>query len=428
MPKTSTKFVPIGTEIVEEKINNSGKSLREIEQEAIEKRQKSGTKQALGNTSERHNYGKLLVDTVSISPGKTTDEDGDSNNDTVSISKEIEKYKLHIPKPKKIEPLVDIKEPEIKLPDFDIANLEEDILKAFAEVESQVQADIESKRIALYPPKPVNDLKALSSSLDQACDSISAEINFDIRDERKVKYSKELTQASSKLDKLEQSIDYETYNNELRLLEFEDSQLRVNRYRKRRLDGLEEIGGIEEKDHNTSEKNTIIDLRKNTDFSDEDQRASLRSKEDVVIRRDFVQDYEGSDLEGIDDARDKLEKEITSAQNAKKNKLFSSKSDEDKIAEAKEKLRKKQLKRKAKQQKKRSTTDNPDIDLVGNQFDVEELREERMDRLLEIKRISAEKKEMQKQKEKQRSKATKEFYKYKKVNKKSHIVGFKQNW
>lgn len=387
-------------DVTDQDTNPKPRSLKEIEQEAIRKRQASGLKPT---TSKRAKGRSVLTKR--------------SNTLSNMVNKELSKSN-------KLQPLSVANPPadnDVDFEDLFDPNFEQELQK----VEEQVKEDIKAKRISLFPPEIDANLKALTSAFDEVATEVSSELNYQIVSERKVQYSQELDSAKSKLERLEQSIDYETYQNELRLSEFEDSQLRINRYRKRKLEGLDELGGVAEADHNTEEKNVDIGLRRNTDFSVEDQPGEKRSKrEEDIVRRDFVQDYEGSDLDNVDKERDKLEAQILSKQKLKTKRR--GKTDEEKIAEAKERLRKKQEKRLAKKNKKNKNGPVAEIDLVGNQFDASELQEERMDRLLEIKRISAQKKELQKQKEAQRTKATKEFYKYKKVNKKSHIVGFKQ--
>ncbi|WOO88184.1 hypothetical protein RZE82_04450 [Mollicutes bacterium LVI A0039] len=416
MPKLIAKYVPIGTKIEEKPSVNLNKSLKEIEMEAQMRKSQLSPRNA------------------SLKTENSANDDGDNNVSAKTKIAEISQYGLTPPKPEVVKPLVEIEKPVIKLPELTtppkpekVAEelFEENFLEELEQVEIQVKHDIATKRIKLFPSNAEQNMTNITGMFDEVVAEISGTVNYEILNERKIKYSEELSKAANKLDKLEQSIDHESYHNELRLVEFEDSRLRVNRYRKRKFEGLDEIGGVAGADHKTAEKNPDINLRKNTEFPEEVQtRERTRSTEENVIRRSFVQDYEGSDLEGIDKERDKLEQAIISKQD--KAKKIRGKSEEQKIAEAKERLRKKQEKRLAKRRKREKIEDVAEIDLVGNQFDVDELREERMDRLLEIKKLSAEKKEMQKQKEKQRSKATKEFYKYKKVNKKSHIVGFKQ--
>lgn len=425
MPKLQAKYVPIGTKLEEPKIDNGGKSMKELEAEAKAKNSRIGT---LGKSKEEKVTPLVAIQKEKVKP-------------LVAIHLEEVKplvdIKPKIPTLPALEKQAKIEEIEIELAKLRVQKEEEDLfdnlflgdfLSELNEVEHQVETGIESGAIKLLVTNADRNMHNINDAFDTAVSDVFGNVNYQVRDEKKVAYSRLLNQALTKLDKLERSIDHETYHNELMVTEMEDNMLRQSRYRKRKLEGLDDIG-IEGRDHKTSEQQTEIDLMRNTDFSsDFDERRQGR-EEGYVEHREFKQDYAGSDLEGIDKERDKLEKEILKKQEAeeKKNKKNrNKKTEEQKIAEAKENLRKKQEKRKAKQEKRTKAEDVAEIDLVGNQFDVEELREEKMDRLLEIKKLSAEKKELQKQKEKQRSKATKEFYKYKKVNKKSHIVGFKQ--
>lgn len=410
--KLEAKYIPIGTKLEEPTVDNSGKSLKEIEAAATqEKRQRA-------NKNEK----KKTKLSGTLQPIGAKQPLAEPKVDVLSIPDVAEIKPLAPINDQPIEPLVS-SEPEEELLDdlFD-----ENFLAEIESLEQNVEAGIKSGEIKLIITNADQNLNNITDIFDQAIAPIQSSVNYQVRDEKKVSYDKELPQINTKLDKLEQTIDHDTYHSELRINEFEDSKLRENRYRKRRLEGLDEVGVRADVDHNTSEQNPDIGLKKNTDFAGETQKGRLA--EDVV-RREFVQDYEGSDLEGIDKERDKLEQEILKNKLAKEKaegKSKKKKTEEEKIAEAKERLRRKHEKRKAKQQKKLAASDVAEIDLVGNQFDVDEMREEKMDRLLEIKQLSAEKKELQKLKEKQRTKATKEFYKYKKVNKKSHIVGFKQ--
>lgn len=446
MPKLQAKYVPIGTKVEEPEIVNGGKSIKEIEAEAKAKNTRVGT---LGKSEEVKPLTPIKEEKVkpliAIKKEKITP--------LVPISVEEEKPLIDI-KPEDEQPLVDIKPDIPALPDLEKqAKIEEierelealrkkqeekrieheelfdnDFIKFLKKVEFEVDEGIKSGDIKLIVTNADRNMLNIKDAFDEAVFDVVDNVNYEVRDEKKISYTQALSQVSKKLDKLEMSIDHEAYQNELKIAEMEDNMLRQSRYRKRKLDGLEDMG-IEGKDHKTNEQQEEIEVKRNTDFSNDSGERRQGREEGYVERREFKQDYIGSDLEGIDAERDKLEKEILKKQeaDAKKNKKNSKKkTEEEKIAEAKERLRKKQEKRKAKQEKRTKVEDVAEIDLVGNQFDVDELREEKMDRLLEIKKLSAEKKELQKQKEKQRSKATKEFYKYKKVNKKSHIVGFKQ--
>lgn len=447
MPKLEAKYVPIGTKIEENKFDTGGKTLKELEQEAVEKNKRVGV---LGANNQQSNEIKPLIgkEEPKIKP-------------LVAIKKEEVKPLISIEDEKvealvdvqdeKIEPLIDIAEEVPQLPDLEaLENQEEqaqevfdnsvydEFIQSLSVVEKEVNHGIKSGDIVLIVTNADQNMHNIKNIFDDAVADVvtSKSINYDIRDEKKVEYSQVLSQAMNKLEKLEQTIDHEQYQNELKVSEMEDSMLRQNRYRKKKLEGLDDIGGIEGKSHKTDEKQEQIDVKRNTDFDEGGSRndfssgasSERRGREGgYVERRAFTQDYEGSDLDNAGSSRDKLEAEILKKQEAEDKKAKKKKkTEEEKIEAAKERLRKKQEKRKAKQQKKTKASDVEEIDLVGNQFDVDELREEKMDRLLEIKKLSAEKKEMQKQKEKQRTKATKEFYKYKKVNKKSHIVGFKQ--
>lgn len=430
MSKLEAKYVPIGTKLDKEKPVNTGKTLKEIEEEAkaaklkpvadLKKVDLSGPKVESALLAKDEEKPKPLVKMEEEKPKPL-------------VKMEEQKIQPLTAKVEKEEVTFEAEEPEEELDLFDPSFLEN-----LSQLEVNINDDIKNGKIKLIITNADQNLNNIENSFDDAFGAVASTVNYDIKDEKAIRYSQEIAKAAAKLERLEQTIDQMTYQSELRLNEFEETKLRETRYRKRKFEGLDEIGGIEGKDHRTDEKNIDIDVKKNTDFSEElglgsEKKEILgrerRGGEDYVERRAFVQNYEGSDLEGIDKERDRLEQEILKKQEAeeKSNKKKSKKkTEEEKIAEAKERLRKKQEKRKAKQQKKIKDEEVNEIDLVGNQFDVDELREERMDRLLEIKRLSAEKKEMQKQKEKQRSKATKEFYKYKKVNKKSHIVGFKQ--
>lgn len=398
MSKLQARYIPIGSKNEEVENTNIGKSLKEIEQEAKNKKQRevSGlgkveepTIKSLGLSEKKHKEPQSDIQPLL----QKNNEQPEANS--VPISKESEDFSN-----------------EIEVEDDFLLDLDDDFLEALSFIEEEVERGIASGEIKLLVTNADVNLSQIQSSLE-VLDEIDTDINYEIKDEKKIQYSKEIEKVAKKLDKLEQSIDYEQYQNELMLTEFEDRQLRVNRYQKVKLEGMEELG-IKEKNHNTDEKNVDIGLKRTTENHDE------------VERRAFNGNYEGNDLENVDSKRDQIEAQIVGSQKkkGKKNK----KSEEEKIAEAKERLRKKQEKRRAKANKKSKSqvNDIDELDMVGNQFDVNELREERMDRLLEIKKISAKKKELQKEKEKQRSKATKEFYKYKKVNKKSHIVGFKQ--
>lgn len=437
MSKLEAKYVPIGTKLDEEKPINTGKTLKEIEEEA--KAAKSKPVADLKNTNlsgpkvESALLAKEEKKPKPLGGAKIEEEKPKPLGGAKIVEPKIEP--LTAKKPKE-EVTFEAEEPEEIEEELDL--FDPSFLKNLSELEVSINDDIKNGKIKLIITNADQNLNNIEDSFDDAFGAVASNVNYDIKDEKAIRYSQEIAKAAAKLERLEQTIDQMTYQSELRLNEFEESKLRETRYRKRKFEGLDEIGGIEGKDHRTDEKNIDIDVKKNTDFSNEQGMGSSRKDiparerrggEDVVERRAFVQDYEGSDLEGIDKERDRLEQEILKKQEAeeKANKKKSKKkTEEEKIAEAKERLRKKQEKRKAKQQKKTEAKDIDEIDLVGNQFDIDELREERMDRLLEIKKLSAEKKELQKQKEKQRSKATKEFYKYKKVNKKSHIVGFKQ--
>lgn len=398
MSKLQARYIPIGSKKEEVENTNIGKSLKEIEQEAKNKKQRevSGlgkveepTIKPLGLSGKKHKEPQSDIQPLL----QKNNEQPEANS--APISKESEDFSN-----------------EIELEDDFLPDLDDDFLEALSFIEEEVERGIASGEIKLLVTNADVNLSQIQSSLE-VLDEIDTDINYEIKDEKKIQYSKEKEKVAKKLDKLEQSIDYEQYQNELMLTEFEDRQLRVNRYQKVKLEGMEELG-IKEKNHNTDEKNVDIGLKRTTE------------NHDKVERRAFNGNYEGNDLEDVDSKRDQIEAQIVGSQKkkGKKNK----KSEEEKIAEAKERLRKKQEKRRAKANKKSKSqvNDIDELDMVGNQFDVNELREERMDRLLEIKKISAKKKELQKEKEKQRSKATKEFYKYKKVNKKSHIVGFKQ--
>lgn len=396
MNKLQARYIPIGSKVEEVEKPNVGKSLKEIEQEAKIKKQREID--GIGKVEE------TVIKPLGVCKKKHKEPQNDikpllqkkveaNNHDSTSDFKEIEETTEYVE--------------EDSLLDFD-----EDFLDALSLVEEEVEQGIKSGEIKLLVTNADFNLNQLYSSLDKL-DEIDTEINYEIKNEKKIQYSKEMEKVAKKLDKLEQSIDYEQYQNELKLTEFEDRKLRVNRYQKVKFEGTDELG-IKGTDHNTGEKNVDIGLKRTTE------------NHDSVERRAFNGNYEGNDLENVDSKRDQIEAQIIGNQNKKSKK--GKKTEAEKIAEAKDRLRKKQEKRRAKVNKKSKLEVNKieELDMVGNQFDVNELREERMDRLLEIKKISSKKKELQKEKEKQRSKATKEFYKYKKVNKKSHIVGFKQ--
>lgn len=454
MPKLEAKYVPIGTEVLETKNANSGKSIKELEAEAKAKNTRVGT---LGNEQEKVQEEKPQLGITPLV--KLKEENKPTPLVAIKQTKVEPLVNVEKPTPTPLVPikeekphaLIDIKEEKPALPDFEQQAIEaelekqrqqEEELRKFNEelfdsnfinflknIEYEVEEGIKSGDIKLIVTNADRNMLNIKDAFDAATADVVENVNYDIIDEKKVAYTQELSSVAKRLEKLELSIDHETYQNELKISEMEDNMLRQTRYRKRKLEGLDDIGGIEGIDHKTEEQQEAIDVKRNTDFTGGSSERRTGREEGYVERRAFSQDYAGSDLEGIDTERDRLEQEILQKQEAeaKKNKKNrKKKTEEEKIAEAKERLRQKQEKRKAKQEKRTKVDDVAEIDLVGNQFDVEELREEKMDRLLEIKKLSAEKKELQKQKEKQRSKATKEFYKYKKVNKKSHIVGFKQ--
>lgn len=416
----------------------TGKSLKQIEEEARLSKLSESPREA--KSSRPKKQGKSLVEKARANQ-KPISPLGVSNEEQLPSSDEANKVK----------PLVQIKEPTIKpLTETKMANevsepnevqakqepqevfddlFDSSFIDKLSEIEVAINEDISNGKIKLIVTNADFNMNNLKDAFDDAFNMTANEVNYEVKDEKKPEYSREMIDAAKRLEKLEMTIDHLKYQNELQVAELEGAKLRGNRYQKRQFEGLEEVGGIEQANHNTSEKNVQIDLQRNTDFTSNSEARERKREEGYVERAEFRQDYEGSDLEGIDSERDKLEQEILAKQEseAKKSKKKKKKTEEQKIEEAKERLRKKQEKRRKKQEKRTKVEDVAEIDLVGNQFDVDELREEKMDRLLEIKKISAQKKEMQKEKEKQRSKATKEFYKYKKVNKKSHIVGFKQN-
>lgn len=370
MARLQAKYVPIGSKMTDIKPDEPTLTMKEKEANAKVQRVKTPT---LGSNKEQ----------IIMPLGKKNVVDEPSNEDV--FAEEFNK-------------------------------LEDDFLLALSEMEEAVDDDIKCGKIILpSQASNVGIALKLTEQFEEMSQSVISDIEYKVEDKKIPEYSKEIVKAAGKLEKLEKSMDYVNYQNELRLQELEHKKLRVNRYRKRKLDGTEDLG-ISESEVD-SDKSILDEIG-----------IGSRKKNVSGYREAFKQDYVGSDLEGIDDVRDKLESEIQNRKERKKSGLFgSSKTEEEKIEEAKERLRKKQEKRKKRNAKKQQTDDSvAEIDLIGNQFDVEELQEERMDRLIEIKRISAEKKDLQKKKEEQRSKATKEFYKYKKVNKKSHIVGFKQ--
>lgn len=414
----------------------TGKSLKQIEEEARLNKLSESPREAKSSRSKKQ--GKSLVEKARANQNQIKPL-GISNEEQLSSSTESNKVK----------PLVQIEEEARKsltaskidneVVGLDEVQLRQESKEAFddllddsfidklSEVEVAINEDISNGKIKLIVTNADLNMNNLKNAFDDAFNMTANEVNYEVKDEKKPEYSHEMIEAAKRLEKLEMTIDHLKYQNELQVAELEGNKLRGNRYQKRQFEGLEEVGGIEQTDHNTSEKNVQIDLQRNTDFTSNGEGRERKREDGYVERAQFRQNYEGSDLEGIDSERDKLEQEILAKQDSEAKKSKKKKTEEQKIEEAKERLRKKQEKRRKKQEKRTKVEDVAEIDLVGNQFDVDELREEKMDRLLEIKKISAKKKELQKEKEKQRSKATKEFYKYKKVNKKSHIVGFKQN-
>lgn len=436
MAKMTARYVPIGQSIEETEDPNKGKSIQDIEREANEK--KNGNYKPLGSDngdaapkqveSPKKNKGPKIVPIGGlVSPQEPEQESASELEDVVF---EIQENEPEQTKEDKLDE---------ELYEFDDMEFALDFEAELEFFETDLENAIDAGEIELIATT-VREMQARVDKISNAFDNVFEETkqmsSYTIVDESKIQYAKELEKVVNKFEKLEQNLDLDAYHDEIKIQEAVDSQIRTSRYKKRKLEGLDDVGGIEGKDHNTSEKNIQIESeidRLNNEVNENYQSSNIatrerRGGEGPIEKAAFVQDYEGSDLDNADSARDKLEAEILKRQEKDSKKKSKKKSEEEKIEETKERLRKKQEKRKAKRDKKNGVQieDAPEIDLVGNQFDMEEMREERMDRLLEIKKLSAEKKELQKQKEKQRSKATKEFYKYKKVNKKSHIVGFKQ--
>lgn len=281
------------------------------------------------------------------------------------------------------------------LHDLFIVNID-DFKQEIDNLEHEIDEDIACGKIKILRTNAEKNLASLETAFDLAAEQVIEHINYQIHEDKQFNYQNQLQSVLTKYQNLEMKIDYDDYQTELRIQEIESSHQRKNRNSKRKLEGTSEIG------------------------SEDNQEINDYSKLDTVARREFSQNYEGSDLDNIDKERQQIEDEIQRKQ-LKGNK---GSKDSQKLEAERERLRKKQEKRRAKLAKKQGA--NPEIDTVGNQIDIEALQTNQMDRLMEIKEISAKRKELQVAKEKQRSKATKEFYKYKKVNKQSHIVGFKQ--
>lgn len=261
----------------------------------------------------------------------------------------------------------------------------------------QLEREIQTGKIRLKLTNADINLASIDKACDRVVDDLISQISYQVHADQQINYQAELVGLTKRYDTLDMKLDYEKYATELKIVELENKHMRKNRYSKREIEGVDELGVI----------------KSDTPLS--------KSVDEKVERREFVQNYEGSDLDNVNHQRDKLEQQIL--QGKKKSKI-GRKTETEKIEEEKARLRKKQAKRNQKLEKQNSKVN--EIDTVGVALDLESLRNDQMERLMEIKELSAKKKEMQLAKEKQRSKATKEFYKYKKVNKQSHIVGFKQ--